>query len=438
MKLLHRTLTLRALLFALCAVLASAGFAAPKNIILMIGDGMGPDSVYAAGAYKYGNDFHLYGGKQRLTLETLKDHLYVTTYSADGNGYDFGWQGGDRTYVKTKATDSAAAATAMSTGVKTYDAAICVDTKKQPLTTIVEIAKGRGMKTGVITSVPFSHATPAGFASHNESRNNYTALAHDMLFNVRPDVVMGAGHPDGAAAGKEYEYINKEDYQQIASGQTPYFFIQDRAEFRHLITNPRCGKVFGLFRNHNCLKYCNADRAAADPTLPTLAEMAEGTLETLRNDNGFFLMIEGGAIDWCNHADDLNGSIGETLAFDDTVSMVLHWIARNGGWKDNLLIITADHETGYLNSVQLTGKGRLPSVKWGNDGKGWTSHTNRLVDVYFQGANDTLLFSRSQPAKDFERGAVKYIDDTDIFKAMDAALRLHGSHPPVPECIPTG
>ena len=415
------TMSLRALFLALCAVLLSVAFAAPKNVILMIGDGMGPDSVYAAGAYRFGQDYHRFGGNEKLAMEALADALYCTTYSTNGHGYDFTWAGGNKDYVKTRATDSAAAGTALATGVKTYDAAIGVDPQKRPLTTIVEIAHKRGMKTGVISSVPFSHATPAAFAAHNENRSNYTAITHDMIFNMQPDVIMGAGHPDGAAAGKEHEYIAKTDWNALRGGETPYALLQDRAEFQRLATEPRVGKVFGAFRNHNCLKYCNADRAAADPNLPTLAEMAEGSLQVLDNPKGFFLMIEGGAIDWCNHADDLNGSIGETLAFDETVDTVLKWIAAHGGWEQNLLIVTADHDTGYLNSVQPTAKGQLPTVQWGTDGK-WTSHTNRLVPVFYQGAGAELLTFFAKEAQDFERGQIKYVDNTDIFKAMNAAL----------------
>jgi alkaline phosphatase len=420
---MNRYSTLRVLLLALCALLLSTAFAAPKNIILLIGDGMGPDSVYAAGAYKFGNDYHLFGGKEKMTMETLRHHLYVTTHSSNGHGYDFGWAGGNKDYVKTRATDSAAAGTAMATGVKTYDAAIAVDMDKRPLTTILEIAKGRGMKTGVISSVPFSHATPAAFAAHNEHRNNYTAITHDMIFNVQPDVIMGAGHPDGAQAGKEYEYIRKEDWEALRGGNTPYALIQDREEFTRLVTEPRVGKIFGAYRNHFCLKYCGADRSLADPNLPTLAEMAEGALQTLNNPKGFFVMIEGGAIDWCNHAVDINGSVGETLAFDETVEAVLEWIARNGGWEQNLLIVTADHDTGYMNSVQPTGKGKLPTVQWGTGDKPWTSHTNRLVPAYYQGAGADLLSFFARETVDFERGKIRYIDNTDIFTVMNGALR---------------
>lgn len=422
------TMSLRTLFLALCALLLSAAFAAPKNITLMIGDGMGPDSVYAAGAYRFGQDYHRFGGNGKLAMETLAHSLYATTYSSEGRGYDFTWAGGNKDYVKTHATDSAAAATALATGVKTYNAAIGVGPQKERLTSILEIAQQRGMKTGVISSVPVSHATPAAFAAHNESRNNCAAITHDMLFNVQPDVIMGAGHPEGAAAGKEYEYLAKADWDALRNGETPYTLIQDRAEFQRLAAEPRAGKVFGAFRNHNCLTYCNADRAAADPNLPTLAEMTAGALRVLDNPNGFFLMIEGGSIDWNNHANDLNGSIGETLAFDEAVETVLKWIAAHGGWGRNLLIVTADHDTGYMNSVQPTAQGKLPTVQWGTDKK-WTSHTNRLVPVFYQGAGAELLSFFAKEAQDFERGTIRYVDNTEIFKAMNAALRARDVTP---------
>lgn len=407
----------------LCALLlAAAVFGAPKNIILMIGDGMGPDSVYAAGAYKYGTAYHQFGGKELLVLETLAQQLYVTTYSADGKGYDATWNGGDREYVKRAATDSAAAATAMACGVKTYNAAIGVDMQKQPVASIIELAQQRGMKTGVISSVPFSHATPAAFAAHEANRNSYTAIAHDMLFEVQPDVVMGAGNPDVVPDGKGFTYLTKEDWGTLKAGKTPYQVIEAREDFVKLATNPATGKVFGLFRNVNCMTYCKADRKAADPALPTLAEMAAGTLATLDNPQGFVLMIEGGAIDWNNHANDIDGSIGETLAFDETVAIVLKWIAAHGGWEQNLLIITADHDTGYMNNVKATEAGKLPSVAWGTAGGKHGDHTNRMVPLFAQGAGSDVLLGFAKQVDDFERGNVQLLENTHIFQAMKANL----------------
>lgn len=411
--------SMRWLFSALCILLLTvAGLAAPKNIILMIGDGMGPDSVAAARAYRFG------AGRQKLAMEQLHIQLFATTFSANGAGYDAGWKNGDREYPKKGATDSAAAATALATGAKTYDAAIGVDLHKERLVNLVETAAFRGMKTGVVTTVQFDHATPAGFVAHNVSRNNYTQIGHEMLFDAKPDVIMGGGHPDGAPAGKEYEYITKDDWNAVQNGNSAYVLIQDRTQFRQLPIVPIDKKIFGLFRTHGNLKPRLADGSGADPALPTLAEMSKGALAVLDNPNGFFLMIEGGAIDWANHGNDLNGSIGETLGFDEAVASVVDWIEAHGGWKQNLLIITADHETGYLHSVKPTAAGKLPTVAWGTtDGK-WGGHTNRPVPVYAQGEGAINLLNYVRSVKDFERGRIRCLDNTDIFRVMNQQLLM--------------
>jgi alkaline phosphatase len=401
-------------------LLAAAALAGARNVILMIGDGMGPDMVTATGAYRYGPAYHRFGGDKRLALETLAHHRYVTTF-ADGGKYDFTWWNGNRQYPMTGATDSAAAGTALACGIKTYNAAIGVDMQKRPVRNIVEIARDRGLKTGIVTSVPISHATPAAFAAHNAHRNNYQEITHDMLFRTRPDVVMGAGAPEGTDA-KAFTYIAQDDWQALTAPTSPYRLVRSRDEFRAVSRGEITGKILGLPFAHHCLKYRLADGSGADPATPTLAEMTHAALTALRHPQGFFLMVEGGAIDWCNHANDLNGAVGETLDFDDAVQVVLKWIAAHGGWAENLLLVTADHETGYLHSVQPTAAGTLPKVSWGTDGK-WPNHTNRLVDVYYQGAGSVALTAATRTASDFEHGAIAYVDNTDLFRAMDAALR---------------
>jgi alkaline phosphatase len=119
------------------------------------------------------------------------------------------------------------------------------------------------------------------------------------------------------------------------------------------------------------------------------------------------VMIEGGLIDERNHANDLNGSIGETLGFNEATATVLDWIGKHGGWENNLLIITADHETGYLNSVQPTVAQQLPTVKWGTTPPGWGSHTNRVVDVYTQGRGSDAFAWTAVRMDDIERGPVQ-------------------------------
>jgi alkaline phosphatase len=402
---------------ALATVLA----AAPRNIILMIGDGMGPMIVTATGAYLYGTDYRAFGGTKRLAMETLAGHYFATTYSTSGQGYDSTWNGGAKDYPKSAATDSAAAGTALATGVKTYNGAIAVDGGQRPLVAITELARQAGLKTGVITSVPFFDATPACFAAHNGGRGNATAISHEMLLVTQPDVLMGAGNPDSAPADKAFANIRKEDWEAIKARTTPYQLVQDRAEFQALSTTPAPGKLLGLFRSPSPLKACNADRKSADPLLPTLAEMTRASLTTLANPTGFFLMVEGGAIDKNAHPNNLDATIGETVAFDEAITATLQWIAAHGGWAETLLIITADHDTGYLNSVKVTAAGQLPTVAWGTDGK-WGGHTNRLVPVYCMGSGSERFAAYALRLQDCEQGLVSVVDNTSVFQVMKAAL----------------
>lgn len=397
---------------------ALAALAAPKNVILMIGDGMGPDIVAAAGAYRYGAAHRAFGGDKRLALETLARHYFVTTYSTDGKGYDCGWAGGSVEYPKNGATDSAAAATAIACGVKTYNGAIDMDKAGRNLSSITEVAQQAGLKTGVVTSVLFYDATPACFAAHNAGRGNAKPITHEMLFGVQPDVLMGAGNPNGLKENP-YAAIEEADWAAITGGKTPYALAQTRAEFLAAITTPAKGKLLGLFTGGVALAPRNADGKGADAAQPTLAEMTQAALTTLANPNGFVLMVEGGAIDKNAHPNKLDATIGETLAFDDAVAAVLTWIAAHGGWEENLLIITADHDTGYLNSVKPVAAGTPPTVAWGTNGA-WGGHTNRLVDLYAQGVGSERFDAYALRTTDFLRGDAAIIDNTTIFQVMKA------------------
>jgi len=418
--------------------------AAPKNIILMIGDGMGPDQVWAAGAYLWGKEYHKFGGSKKLMLETLTNHYYVTTYPISGS-YDPTWAGGNPEYPWKRSTDSAAAGTAMSCGSKTYFGAVGIGTVKitgangktvdvqKSLTSIQQYAQRAGMKTGVVTTMTICNATPATFIAHISSRGIFQAITHEALTETKPDVIMGAGNPDLAPndiPGRpdltqkliKYQYIAKEDWDAVKEGRSDYTLTETRQDFIKLATTPAKGRVLGVFRDYSIIPPRNADGKGASPEIPTLAEMARGALATLDNPKGFFVMIEGGAIDERGHVSDLDGIIGETLGFDESVEVVLDWIAKHGGWEQNLLIITADHETGYLHGVIPVAPKELPVVIWGTDGV-MAGHTNRLVDLYSQGTGAEAFTQYTKDIVDFERGKVKIINNTDIFKVMKAALQ---------------
>ncbi|MCF6285407.1 MAG: alkaline phosphatase, partial [Candidatus Hydrogenedentes bacterium] len=159
----------------------------PKNIILMVGDGMGFAQVEAAGLYFHGKpDGQPYWAFQPLAM---------TTWSASGDGYDPEAAAKDFNYIKKGSTDSAAAATTMSSGVKTLNKRIGQDPDGNDLRHLYEDAEAMGKATGVLTTVYLSHATPAAFATHAKSRNNVEKIAQNMIVNGTLDLLIGAGHP---------------------------------------------------------------------------------------------------------------------------------------------------------------------------------------------------------------------------------------------------
>ena len=158
-------------------------------------------------------------------------------------------------------------------------------------------------------------------------------------------------------------------------------------------------------------------------SLPSLALMTKGALNVLDNDpDGFFVMIEGGAIDWANHANQLGRLIEEQSDFNNAVDVAIEWIKANGGLEKNLLIVTGDHETGYLqgpipgvvNDIVDKGAGNLPGAYY-NSG----SHTNSLIPFFAEGAGSEL-FNNYADENDPVRG--KYIDNTEIFYVMRSQI----------------
>lgn len=303
-----------------CTALAAApALAAPKNIIYMIGDGMGP--AYLA-AYRYYMD----NPQTKAVERTIFDELWVgvaTTYPDDD----------------TVVTDSAAAATALATRHKTYNGAISVDHKHDELTTLLEIAKANGKTTGVVATAQINHATPASFLAHNPSRKNYNAIADhffDNKYNGKPiaDVMFGGG--------------------------TSYFIRKDRnlvSEFQNA--------GFHYANNWDALRQLNQLPALAllapkelpstidNPEPSPLKQMTEKALDLVKsNEKGFVLMIEGSQIDWCGHANDITCAMAEMHDFSESIKVAKAFVDAN---PDTLLVITADHETGGL-SLGANGK----------------------------------------------------------------------------------
>lgn len=416
----------------------------PRNIIVLIGDGMGYNQVDLASLYQAGtSDSQVVVDGERPSASALPRtptqpferfdvRLAVSTYSVAGS-YDGTLAWTDPAYVDRAPTDSAAAATALASGVKTYDAAIGVGPDKQPVELVTERAAAVGKATGVVTSVPFSHATPAGFATHEADRDSYRAITADYLASDL-DVIMGAGHPfyddDHRRVGEQYKYISTADWLALTTGDTPFTFLDDPSDLAALATavDPP-DRVFGVAQVASTLQERRTGDLQADPyaaplnDVPSLATLARGALNVLgRDPDGLLLMVEGGAIDWAGHDNSAGRLIEEALAFDATVQAVVTWVEHESSWDETLVVVTADHETGHLTGpgpeggwAPLTGtRGQVAANTWQSD-----EHTNSLVPLFARGAGAQQLVERAD-ASDPVRGA--YLDNTEVAQVVLDAL----------------
>lgn len=413
--------------------------AAPvKHVIVMISDGCGFNHIEASSLYRFGRP----GG---WLYQAFPVRLAASTFP-DGGSYDPAVTWGDFAAVKKGATDSAASATALSSGLKTYNGAIGVGPDKLPVENVLERAAKCGKATGVVTTVPFSHATPAGFLAHNSGRGNYAEIAASML-DSRAEVIMGAGNPNYDDSGQprgtpKYEYLSQELWAKLLAGgyggdadgdgkPDPWTLIQRRAEFRRLLSRPVPRRVIGIAQAGSTLQEGrggdNKAPAFAVPfsdNVPTLTEMTLGALRVLKQDpEGLCLMVEGGAVDWAAHSNLSGRLIEEEIDFSDAVEAVIAWVEKNSNWQETLLVVTADHETGYLTGpgsdpkwqpLVNNGKEQMPGTEWHSN-----NHTNSLVPLFARGAGSEY-FLQHLHGKDPVRGP--YSDNTEVARAVFAAL----------------
>ncbi|MEK8126400.1 alkaline phosphatase [Paenibacillus filicis] len=298
---------------------------ASKNLIVLIGDGMGPAQVSA--------------GRNYLKYEKGIDHLNLDSiYVGQATTYaDRGEDGG--TIVSGVVTDSASAGTAFATGNKTYNAGISVSNEdaSKPYASVVEAAEKKGKATGLVTTARITHATPAVFASHVRNRDNENAIASQYL-ESGVDVLFGGGSDfftSKEEKGKRTDKTILGDFE--AKG---YKIVKDTNALNSL--SATTGKALGLFGKSH-VNY-TPDRTE---DIPSLAQMTSKAIDILSQDkNGFVMMIEGGRIDHASHANDFPSTVAEVLDFDAAVKVALDFAKKDGNTS---VVITADHETGGLS-----------------------------------------------------------------------------------------
>ena len=323
----------------------------PKNIILMIGDGMGVSQVFAGITANGGT----------LFLDNFR-HIGFSKTSSSSH------------YI----TDSAAGGTAISTGVKTYNGAIGVDPDGKPVKTILQEAIESGLAGGLVSTSAITHATPASFIAHQAKRSSYEAIAADFL-NTDIDVFIGGGYK---------HFTEREDGRNLARELEAkgYQVLQGINE----ISGVKTGKLAGLTASEH-----NGRVAERGDMLPVSTKTAMNILKN--NKKGFFLMVEGSQIDWAGHAKNTTYTVEDMLDFDKAVGVALEFAFTD---KQTLVIVTADHETGGM----ALGGGNFKTGMVKGDFTS-TDHTGVMVPVFAFGPGSehfTGFFDNTEIVKRIE------------------------------------
>lgn len=348
--------------------------AEPRNIILLIGDGMGPEQI------KLGRIF-ANGDTGPLGMETLPHHALMMHNNALGG-----------------ITDSAASATAMATGVKVANDVVSVrlpgDGKSLP--TIVERAALQGKQSGLIVhGTKITDATPAAFAAHTDDRSDFADIVGDYLTETRPNLVYGQA--DAALT-------------DAAAKKAGYQVAHNKAEMAAIAFSPGADHAFGVW---------NASE-------PTLAEMTANALALLEQDmDGFFLLVHDQDPDNGGHANNALTVKNGVLSMESAFEVAWDWAQTH---PDTLLIVTADHETGGLKVQKNLGAGTLPNVTWSSK-----NHTATPVDVFAWGPNSELVTGQLDNTDIYRimtvpepHGAMLLLFGATIVCLMRARVRLGG------------
>lgn len=406
-----------------------------KNIILLIGDGMGDSEITAARNYAEGAGGYFKG------IDALPLTGQYTHYALDKKT-------GKPDYV----TDSAASATAWSTGVKTYNGALGVDIHEKDHMTILEMAKAAGLATGNVSTAELQDATPAALISHVTSRKCYgpsvttekcasNALEKggkgsitEQLLNARADVTLGGGAKTFSETATAGEWKGKTLREQAQA--RGYQLVGDATTLAAITEANQDKPLLGLFSDGNmpvhwegpkASLHGNIDKPAVTCTpnakrtdsIPTLAQMTEKAIDLLsKNEKGFFLQVEGASIDKQDHAANPCGQIGETVDLDEAVQKALAFAKKDG---NTLVIVTADHahasqiipadtKAPGLSQLLNTKDGAVMAITYGNSEEESMEHTGTQVRLAAYGPHAANV--------------VGLTDQTDLFFTMKDALGL--------------
>lgn len=331
----------------------------PKNIILLIGDGMGTAQIYAG----------LTANKGHLNIERCKYIGFHKNQTA-------------KEYV----TDSGAGATAFATGKKTYNGAVGVDATKVAYPTILEIATKNNLSTGLVTACDITDATPAAFIAHQPSRGMADEIAADFLAT---DFTLFIG------GGKDHFTKRKDQRNLLDSLKANNYQVADSMQN---IINIKTGKLAGFIADQDPPKVSEGRGGQ-------LLQSAQTAINILsQNKKGFFLMLEGSQIDWGGHANDAKYVVDEMVDFDKAIGAVLDFAEKDG---NTLVIITADHETGGMALTNGDMQNGTVEAKFITKG-----HTGVMIPVFAYGPGaeafcgiyqNTDIFTKMLEAYQFDK-----------------------------------
>lgn len=303
-----------------------------KNVVLMVGDGL---SIAARDAIRLAT----VGKDGRLAMDRLRYAGWTTTDSEDPD---------------EAVTDSAAAATALATGVRTYNGAVSVDVDGRSHTTLLQHAKKLRKSTGLVTTAQVTDATPAAFGAHVPDRADQSEIARQFLDVTKPDVILGGGEDWWYPAGNEGAYPDDPADPRPEVSRSTKGNLVDRARslgYQYVTTGSQLAaarghKLLGLFANEEMFEQAPEGQGDAYAPVVPLATMTTKALNVLDdNRHGFFLLVEEEGIDEMEHANNATQTLRAGRAFDRTVAVVHAYAKRHPG---TLVVVVGDHETGGL------------------------------------------------------------------------------------------
>ncbi|MCQ2958635.1 MAG: alkaline phosphatase [Bacteroidales bacterium] len=436
----------------------------PKNIIFMVNDGCGISPIKAA-EYYTGKATPFTNFPVALWNCTHASATSSATSSLANwnNTYEsrLAWTGKDYLWKGKNATCSGASATAMSSGKKTYYFSLGVDVERNAMKSIARHAKEMGKSAGVATNSPYYDATPGAFFTNNPSRLNYNDLSRQLVIESNADVVIGCDHPEYDNNGQKKEspdYTNvggEEIMQGLRAGATtyaissnsgwntvrdidgdgepdPWTFVEDSASLVQYMTGETPKRLFGMIPVEGSMQFYrdgidvnNVHYDDWNKGMPRLWQIGRVAINCLsKNENGFFLMIENDMVDNGGHKNRPGRQLEEQIEFNRTVDSVIAWIEKESSWDETLLIITADHETGFMadptfkeDSIMLNhwqiidnGVGNMPGIGYYS-----IDHTNQLVPFFAKGVGSEIFYSYADEW-DYVRG--KYLNNSEIGQSM--------------------